>query len=310
MTTSQTVYTQNAILQSLKQPLTEQEYRALEEDISVHGCLTPLLIWDNCIIDGSKRYELCRLLGIPFPVTCRNFTGLPDAVSFVCQTQLKREDLTPEMRKYLIGQQYHADLDIRVRECLKLFPAAYGQKQVSLPAKPQKKYETAHAVGAQYCLAAGTVLKYGRFAKNIDLLRGKNGELAACILSSALAISLENVGELAKLPVCALNRLKEKTDGNCRHIRYDDIRQEQHCKTPVPFRPKFAPQIHNLPAYDPDAGVSSLALTIPSWVSSIAHVEDHAALEHISPAAKQKAKTQLCALRQAADRLYRMLDHA
>ncbi len=309
MIASQTVYTQNAGLQSLKQPLTEQEYRALEEDITVHGCHTPLLVWDNCIIDGVKRYEICRLRGIPFPVTCRAFPGLPDAVSFVCQTQLDREDLTPEMRKYLIGKKYHADLDIRVRECMKFSPAAYGQKQTPIPAKPQKKYETAYAVGAQYRLAVGTVLKYGRFAKNIDLLREKNKELAARILSSALAVSLENAGELAKLPLCALDRLEEKTHGNGYHIRYEDIRQEQHCITPAPFRPKFTPQIRNLPAYDPDAEVSSLALTIPSWVSSIAHVEDSAALDYISPAARQKAKTQLTALRQAADRLYRMLDH-
>ena len=274
MIASQTVYTQNAGLQSLKQPLTEQEYRALEEDITVHGCHTPLLVWDNCIIDGVKRYEICRLRGIPFPVTCRAFPGLPDAVSFVCQTQLDREDLTPELRKYFIGKKYHADLDIRVRECMKFSPAAYGQKQTPIPAKPQKKYETAYAVGAQYRLAVGTVLKYGRFAKNIDLLREKNKEL-----------------------------------GNGYHIRYEDIRQEQHCITPAPFRPKFTPQIRNLPAYDPDAEVSSLALTIPSWVSSIAHVEDSAALDYISPAARQKAKTQLTALRQAADRLYRMLDH-
>ena len=48
------------------------------------------------------------------------------------------------------------------------------------------------------------------------------------------------------------------------------------------------PEIKNMPSFDPDAEVTELSLTVPSWTSSIRRVRQTAHLSSISEAAKQK----------------------
>lgn len=308
MNADKMIYETNPALQRLKQPLTEEEYCALEEDIFDNGCSTPLLVWGSYIIDGCSRYNICRLWNLPFTVEYHPFKELADAVSFVCQLQLSRRDLTAEMRKYLIGRQYYADVDICVREFLQTPPKEYLETHHTLPVKPYKKYETAYTLGSRYRLAASTVLKYSRFAKNMDQIYEKEEELAARILSSELKISLENTGELAKLNAKELTALKKNIDdSHTNQIRYHTIQQGSQRKN-IPAVKKFVPQIRSIPAYDPDAEVSSLTLTIPSWISSVTRVGKNTAPERISPAARQRLKAELTALKTAADHLYRILE--
>ena len=51
-----------------------------------------------------------------------------------------------------------------------------------------------------------------------------------------------------------------------------------------------------MPAYDPDAEVAGLTLTIPSWMSSIERTRNMAHLASISPAAKENLQAALPAL--------------
>lgn len=47
-------------------PLSDAQYEKLEMDIFDNGCKEPLLIWNDTIIDGHKRYNICRKWEIPF----------------------------------------------------------------------------------------------------------------------------------------------------------------------------------------------------------------------------------------------------
>lgn len=51
-----------------------------------------------------------------------------------------------------------------------------------------------------------------------------------------------------------------------------------------------------MPAYDPDAEVAGLTLTIPSWMSSIDRTKTMARLETISPAARENLREALLSL--------------
>ena len=51
-----------------------------------------------------------------------------------------------------------------------------------------------------------------------------------------------------------------------------------------------------MPAYDPDAEVAGLTLTIPSWMSSIDRTKSMAHLETISTAARQNLRVALTEL--------------
>ena len=66
-----------------------------------------------------------------------------------------------------------------------------------------------------------------------------------------------------------------------------------------PREPEDIPTIRKLPKYDPDAEISSLTLTIPSWVSSIHRTCSNAPFDNISDGAKYKLRCQLFELKNA-----------
>ena len=69
--------------------------------------------------------------------------------------------------------------------------------------------------------------------------------------------------------------------------------------------PSPAQRRQTMPAYDPDAEVAGLTLTIPSWMSSIDRTKSMAHLEAISPAARQNL---LAALTELEGKIQEMLN--
>lgn len=92
-------------------PLTEEEFRQLEENILSDGIvLTPIVVWDGIIVDGHNRYKIImEHPGIRYSVHEMQFSSRYEAVSWICKNQLGRRNLTPQQRKYLIGQRYEAE---------------------------------------------------------------------------------------------------------------------------------------------------------------------------------------------------------
>ena len=89
--------------EDLIQPREENYLEELEESIFDHGCLDPVYVWNNIILDGHLRYKICMKWDIHFNIQHIIFESRDKAVSFICREQLKRTDLTGEYKKYLIG---------------------------------------------------------------------------------------------------------------------------------------------------------------------------------------------------------------
>lgn len=92
-------------------PLTEDEYRLLEENILSEGAvLMPLIVWKDTIVDGHNRYKILRENSdIPFTVHEKDFDNRYEAISWICKNQLGRRNLTPVQKKLLIGDRYEAE---------------------------------------------------------------------------------------------------------------------------------------------------------------------------------------------------------
>ncbi len=92
-------------------PLTEDEYRQLEENIISEGLvLMSLIVWDGTIIDGHNRYKICQQHpDIEYQIYEKQFGNRYEAISWICKNQLGRRNLTPQQKKYLIGQRYEAE---------------------------------------------------------------------------------------------------------------------------------------------------------------------------------------------------------
>lgn len=91
-------------------PLTEDELSQLEENILEEGLvLMPLIVWNNTIVDGHNRYRIAQEHpGIEFRVHEKHFNSKYEALSWICKNQLGRRNLTPQQKKYLVGQRYKA----------------------------------------------------------------------------------------------------------------------------------------------------------------------------------------------------------
>ena len=50
----------------LIRPLRQREYTQLEQNILSDGCRDPIVVWNDVIVDGHNRYEICMRYGIPF----------------------------------------------------------------------------------------------------------------------------------------------------------------------------------------------------------------------------------------------------
>ena len=53
---------------NLSPDMPQEQYDKLEESLVDTGCKEPILIWNDYIIDGHHRYNLCHKWEIPFPV--------------------------------------------------------------------------------------------------------------------------------------------------------------------------------------------------------------------------------------------------
>lgn len=92
-------------------PLTEDELSQLEENILEEGLvLMPLIVWNDTIVDGHNRYRIAQAHpGIEFRVHEKHFNNKYEALSWICKNQLGRRNLTPQQKKYLIGERYDAE---------------------------------------------------------------------------------------------------------------------------------------------------------------------------------------------------------
>ena len=73
----------------------EQELAALAADIQANGLRTPILLFDDQILDGRNRYRACQLAGVE-PVTSE-FAG-EDPLQFVLSANLHRRHLNESQR--------------------------------------------------------------------------------------------------------------------------------------------------------------------------------------------------------------------
>lgn len=288
-------------------PIDKKTYDALEENIFDNGCQTPIKIWNNIIIDGHKRYEICQKWELPFSTKTYAFNSRTEVICWICKDQLMRTDLPEETRRYLIGKCFESEKEVYL-----------SNLETDNPNSKNRgfQYKIAGLLGQEFNLVAGTVYKYGNYARAIDNVCAKDSSIVQKILSGKLRISQDNIIELSRLPkeeVRALNH--SLSENNTERIGYSEMRHElQWQRLPsAPLRkkkPEPIMPIKEIPEYDPDAEISSLTLTIPSWISSIERTRTTADFSATSQTARNKLLKQLDSLKSVIDTIKRVTEEA
>ena len=87
-------------------PLTEEEFKQLEQNCIKDGILESIQTWGGVIVDGHNRHEIANKNGLDFAVTELNFENRTDAIEWIILHQLGRRNLTEEQKAYLRGKRY------------------------------------------------------------------------------------------------------------------------------------------------------------------------------------------------------------
>jgi len=88
----------NSELESIFPPLPSEVYAALEASIVKDGLISPIVVWNNTIIDGHNRYKICRAHNIEFDTVSVSFDDIEDAKLWIFEHQNGRRNLTDYSR--------------------------------------------------------------------------------------------------------------------------------------------------------------------------------------------------------------------
>ena len=180
-------------------PLTEDEFTLLEENILSDGAVfSPLIVWDGTILDGHIRYEIIQKHPeLTYAVHKLSFANRYEALSWICKNQLGRRNLTPQQKKYLIGQRYEAE---------KQADAFHGnQHTASDESGADKKcphqnsrHVTQSRIAKETNTSASYVREAGTFAKGVDAAEEALPGIKQEILTGTIKPTASAVAAVAK----------------------------------------------------------------------------------------------------------------
>jgi len=149
-------------------PLTEEEFSLLEENILSDGTVfSPLIVWDGIILDGHNRYEIIQKhSNLTYAVHEMAFANRYEAAAWICKNQLGRRNLSPEQKKYLIGQRYEAEKHLDF-SCGNQYTLS-SKSGVGQSDPPQKTHGTRTRIAAETGTSESFVKRAGQFAQDVD----------------------------------------------------------------------------------------------------------------------------------------------
>jgi hypothetical protein len=79
--------------------LSEEEFNGLEALILKDGkVIMPIILWNDNIVDGHKRYEIAIKHNIPFTTTGKEFASEEEALIWIIENQMSRRNLNDFQR--------------------------------------------------------------------------------------------------------------------------------------------------------------------------------------------------------------------
>jgi N6-adenosine-specific RNA methylase IME4 len=91
----------DADLKKLIPPLAPDERALLEASIIAEGCRDAIITWNDTIVDGHNRYEICTKHGIPFRTEDRDFESADEVKVWMINNQFGRRNLSNYQRSIL-----------------------------------------------------------------------------------------------------------------------------------------------------------------------------------------------------------------
>ena len=289
----------------LVQPMDEEELKTLKNNILKYGCNEPIYTWHDMVVYHYEQYCICHSQHMSFLRVELDFDKEEQVVDWICKKELQRKDLTNERKKYLIGKRYSTLVSLGGETET---PSLLLDDNDNSSFKSMCKYKIAEEIGNEYAICHATVLKYTMFMKSLESIWTKDKIVAKRILASDLKLSHETLIELSRLPkeeICSIQDFLH--DEKNTRVSYPQIKSELQWKQIFIAQEKNVAKqtlpIKQVPQYDPDSEISSLALTIPSWIGSITRTHTRTNFNLVTDSGRVHLQNQLKSLRVTVDNI-------
>ena len=188
--------------QSQIPPLTDDEFKQLEENILKEGKLiSPLIVWNNTLVDGHNRYAILQKHPeIYFSTMPLRFENREEAIAWICRNQLGRRNLSPEQKRYLLGKQYEAE-----KKAAKIFRG----NQYTLAKKSGGTHDDNHHSGKKTCdriaeengVSRASVLRASHYTRGIDIADNLSPGIKQKVFSGEVKFTNEEMSKLVQASV-------------------------------------------------------------------------------------------------------------
>jgi hypothetical protein len=106
----------NEALKAYIDPLTPQEYEALERSLLSEGCRDALVLWGDVLVDGHNRYAICQKHGLPFQtLQSTRFHSIEDVHLWMIEQHLGRRSVSDFQRGVLALRKREIVAALRAR---------------------------------------------------------------------------------------------------------------------------------------------------------------------------------------------------
>lgn len=215
----------NDDLRSYIDPLTEDEYTALERSLLKEGCRDALVLWGELLVDGHNRYGICQKHGIPFnTVQNDSFQSIEDVHLWMIDNHLGRRSVS-DFQRGVLALRKKEILSARLAEVKA--PAA-DESGVNAVAKPKSTPPLTREAVARAARVSSATL--GHIEK---IKKAAVPELVSAVREGV--ISINAAAAVASLPG---EKQAAAVAGGKKELR-EAARQVREAK--LPPRPKPAP---------------------------------------------------------------------
>lgn len=133
-------------------PLSSDERVQLEANIVRDGCRDPLVVWNDLLLDGHNRYEICQSYGLHFETVTVALEDRDAAADWIDTNQFGRRNLTPDQASLLRGRRYNRSKQTGFRQ-------------------NDGNAQTAERLAVQHGVSSRTIERDGSFADAVEALK-------------------------------------------------------------------------------------------------------------------------------------------
>ena len=264
-----------AKFERLSIPLPENGEEQLLQDLICSGCVEPITVWNDTILDGHKRYRICRAEGIGFETRELQFASEEEAIIWICGQRIRYLNQNSLQYRYLVGKWVLCEL--------KRKKAGTGMLE--------KITET---VAEEIGIHPTSARRYRVFAQAMDKLIDKEPQLFHAVMAGEITTGYQRIVEMArddngqrKENLRILSRKAERGR--------EAIKERQKPAEPdIPL----SIGIKEMPSYDPDMELKGLILTVPTWIGMMDRAMKRSKIELVTMETKGRLRQTLLRMQE------------